>query len=337
LDERKQLALDHQVQIRQEETDAENKRAEDRKKAYEKRLEEQKRANEKRLEEEKRAAEERRKEELAQFRRAEEDYNNGQKIIADAKKANEDSLLTENEIKVNAENEAYAQKIAKLQEFNLSTEEVEREHKRKLAELNDEYFNSEAEKAIAKTEKQKEEADKQKAIEEALEQAKQAVREKGLSNVSNIGQQLQVLAGKNKEVAKAGLIVEGAVGVANIVSSTMQANAKAVAAFPLTGGQPFTTINTISGALSAAAQIKAVATGLKALGGGSAPSAPSMSAGNGGATPPTVAFNNTAENQIGQSIARTQAEQPPLQVTVLESDITTAQNNVAQLNEINTL
>ena len=62
-----------------------------------------------------------------------------------------------------------------------------------------------------------------------------------------------------------------------------------------------------------------------------------MSAGNGGATPPTVAFNNTAENQIGQSIARTQAEQPPLQVTVLESDITTAQNNVAQLNETNTL
>lgn len=337
LDERKDLALKNRVEIQQEETDAENKAAEERKKANEKRLEEQKRANEKLLEEQKRAAEERRKEELAQFRRAEEDYNNAQKIIADAKKANEDSLLTENEIKVNAENESYAQKIAKLQEFNLSTEEVEREHKRKLAELNDEYFNAEAERAIAETEKQKEEADKRLAIAEAEEQAKQAVRETGLSNVSNIGQQLQVLAGKNKEVAKAGLIVEGAVGVANIVSSTMQANAKAVAAFPLTGGQPFTTINTISGALSAAAQIKAVATGLKALGGGSAPSAPSMNAGNGGATPPTVAFNNTAENQIGQSIANAQADQPPLQVTVLESDITTAQNNVAQLNETNTL
>lgn len=337
LDERKNLALKNRVEIQQEETDAENKAAEERKKQNEKRLEAQKEAHKKLLEEQKRAAEERRKEELAQFRRVEEQYNEAQKIIKEARKANEDSLLTENEIKVNAENEAYAQKIAKLQEFNLSTEEVEREHKRKLAELNEEYFNAEAERAIANTEKQKEEADKQKAIEEALEQAKQAVRETGLSNVSNIGQQLQVLAGKNKQVAKAGLIVEGAVGVANIVSSTMQANAKAVAAFPLTGGQPFTTINTISGALSAAAQIKAVATGLKALGGGSAPSAPSMSAGNGGATPPTVAFNNTAENQIGQSIARTQAEQPPLQVTVLESDITTAQNNVAQLNETNTL
>lgn len=338
LDERKQLQLDHQVQIRQEETDAANKLAEDRKKAYEKRLEEQKKANEKRLEEEKRAAEERRKEELAQFRRVEEQYNEAQKIIKEARKANEDSLLTENEIKVNAENEAYAQKIAKLQEFNLSTEEVEREHKRRLAELNEEYFMAEAERAIADTEKKKEEADKQLAIEQALEDAKKAVRETGLNNASNIGQQMQVLAGKNKAVAKAGLIVEGAVGVANIVSNTMQAVAKSVATSPQTGGMPFSGIAIASGALSAAAQIKAISTGLKALGGGSAPTAPSISgAGGGGATPPAVAFNNTAENQIGQSIAQAQAEQPPMQVVVLESDISTAQNNVAQLNERNTL
>jgi hypothetical protein len=117
----------------------------------------------------------------------------------------------------------------------------------------------------------------------------------------------------------------------------MQAVSKTQSTFAGPVGIAMSAVNIASGALSAAAQIKAVATGLKALGGGSAPSAPSMSAGNGGATPPTVAFNNTAENQIGQGIARTQAEQPPLQVTVLESDITTAQNNVAQLNETNTL
>ena len=338
LDERKDLALKNRVEIQQEETDAENKAAEDRKKANEKRLEAQKEANKKLLEEQKRADEERRKEELAQFRRVEEDYANAQKIISEARKSNEDSLLTENQIKVNAENEAYAQKIAKLQEFNLSTEEVEREHKRKLAELNDEYFMAEAERAIADTEKKKEEADKQLAIEQALEDAKKAVRETGLNNASNIGQQMQVLAGKNKAVAKAGLIVEGAVGVANIVSNTMQAVAKSVATSPKTGGMPFSGIAIASGALSAASQIKAISTGLKALGGGSAPSAPAMGgAGGGAATPPAVAFNNTAENQIGQSIANTQAQQPPLQVTVLESDITTAQNNVAQLNETNTL
>ena len=149
---------------------------------------------------------------------------------------------------------------------------------------------------------------------------------------------LQILAGKNKNVAKAGLIVEGAVGLAKIVSNTMQANAAAVAATPLTGGMPFTAINTVSGALSAAAQIKAVSTGLKALGGGSAGSAPSFGGGGGavGSAPPQVAFNNTAENQIGQSVARTQSDNPPIMVNVLESDITTAQSNVNALVSENT-
>ena len=323
LDERKQLALDHRVQIRQEETDAANKLAEDRKKANEKRLEAQKEANKKRLEEQK---------------RADEKLLNEAKAIAE--KAKEEN---ENESKTDLERleEKYLEEKALLEKQKIDTLDLEIK-----------FLNDKNDILLAQQAKEKEAKDKQKEIDDAkkkesdqkeiddakaLEEAKQAVRETGLSNVSNIGKQLQVLAGKNKEVAKAGLIVEGAVGVANIVSSTMQANAKAVAAFPLTGGQPFTTINTISGALSAAAQIKAVSTGLKALGGGSAPSTPSMSAGNGGATPPTVAFNNTAENQIGQSIARTQAEQPPLQVTVLESDITNAQNNVVQLNERNTL
>jgi len=336
LDERKQMALNHRVQIRQEETEAENKLAEDRKKANEKRLADQKEANKKRLEEQKRADEEIRKEELRRFRKAEEDYNNAQKIISEARKSNENSLLSENEIKVNAENEAYAAKIAKLEEFNLSTEEVEKEHKRRLAELNDEYFAGEAARAIADTEVKKEQADKQKAIEEALEQAKKSVRETGVQNVSTIGQQLQVLAGKNKAVQKAGLVIEGAVGLANIVSSTMQANAKSVAAFPLTGGMPFVAINTVAGALSAAAQIKAVQTGLKAVGGGGSGSVPSMGGGQSSAAPPTVAFNNTAENQIGQSVARTQAENPPIKVNVLESDITRAQENVVKLEETNT-
>ena len=51
---------------------------------------------------------------------------------------------------------------------------------------------------------------------------------------------------------------------------------------------------------------------------------------------PSVAFNNTAENQIGQSIAKTQAEQPPLKVYVAESDISKAQNNVKVLVNNNT-
>jgi len=339
LDERKQLALTHRVQVRQEETDAENKLAEDRKKANEKRLAEQKEAAKKRLEEQKKEAEEARKAELEKYRKLQEEFNKANKIISDSRKANDDSLLTENERKVNAENEAYESKLEQLRYFNLSTEEIDAEHKRRLDELEQEYLDEKSEKFKTDDAARVESYDKQVADEKAVEDAKKGVREAGVQNVSNIGQQLQVLAGKNKAVAKAGLIVEGAVGIANIVSSTMQANAKAVAAFPLTGGQPFTTINTISGVLSAAAQAKAVATGLKALGGGSAPSAPNMGGGSGAvsASAPTVAFNNTAENQIGASVARTQAEQPPLKVAVLESDITRAQTNVIKLTETNTI
>lgn len=338
LDERKQLALNHRVQIRQEETDAENKLAEDRKKANEKRLEAQKEAAKKRAEEQKKADEDARKLELEKLKNLQKEYDDVQKIISESRKANDDSLLTENERKVNAENDAYLAKLEQLKAFNLSTEEIDEEHKRKLDEIEAEYLNEKSEQFKNDDAVRSESYDKQVADEKAVEEAKKGVREAGIQNISNIGQQLQVLAGKNKAVAKAGLLVEGAVGIANIVSSTMQANAKAVAAFPLTGGQPFTTINTISGALSGAAQVKAIATGLKALGGGGAPSVPNMGGGSTvSAAAPTVAFNNTAENQIGQSVARTQSEQPALRVTVLESDITNAQTNVVKLTETNTI
>lgn len=337
LDERKQLQLDHQVQIRQEETDAANKLAEDRKKANEKRLEAQKEAHKKLLEEQKRAAEERRKEELAQFRRVEEQYNEAQKIIAEARKANENSLLTENEIKVNAENEAYAQKIAKLQEFNLSTEEVEREHKRKLAELNDEYFNAEAEKAIERNAKDIEEAN-------AVAEAKKTIQDANIANVERGISLLSSFAGKNKKLQAAGIVAENSVAVAkSIISSNAAIPAINLKYAAIPGGQALAAseilANKISTGISIATSVAATAKALSALGGGGSASGGQVGGGGGaqGATPPTVAFNNTAENQIGQSIANTQAQQPPLQVTVLESDITTAQNNVAQLNETNTL
>jgi len=239
------------------------------------------------------------------------------------------------------------EEIDALKQKGVDTLEIERLNAEKFDILEQELFDKRAEEKRLQEEKlaqeeadrNKKKADEELATAKALEEAKQAVREAGLSNVENIGKNLQVLAGKNKAVAKAGLIVEGAVGLANIVSSTMQANAKAVAAFPLTGGMPFTAINTVSGALSAAAQIKAVSTGLKALGGGSAGASPSFG-GSGGAAgipnqPPQVAFNNTAENQIGQSVARTQGSQNVI-VSVLESDITTAQGNVNALISENT-
>lgn len=336
--ERTELKKTHLVEIAKEETDHENKLADERKKANDKRLADEKEAAKKRLEEQKKADEEEKKykEALAKDRRAKELEANT--IIKEAKKANDDSLLTENEIKVNAENEAYDEKLLKLLEFNLSTEELDKEHKRRLEELEEERLAKKGEKDQATLADAKNNSNEDVATTKAAEEAKKEVRSKGVEDVDNIGKQLQVLAGKNKAVAKTGLIIEGAVGLAKIVSSTMQAVSKTQATFAGPVGIAMSAVNIASGALSAAAQIKAVSTGLKALGGGEVPTAPSMGGGGvASAAAPTVAFNNTAENQIGASIARTQAEQPPLKVAVLESDITRAQTNVIKLTETNTI
>ena len=263
---------------------------------------------------------------------------------AEKRKAEEDKQREEREKKIE-EIKAYNEK---LRELTLSDEERKKELKAKLAledfeakkrayqseqEWEEEQEQKEIEAEDLRLQRQKENSDKEIEIEKAKQLAIKEVQDASVSNVENIGKNLQVLAGKNKAVAKAGLIVEGAVGAAKIVSSTMEGNAKAVAAFPLTGGMPFTAINTVSGALSLAAQVKSVNTGLAAIGGGGSSTSSGMPTPT--AASPAVSFNNTAENQIGQSVARTQSDLPPIEVFVQESEITKAQNNVKVLETNN--
>lgn len=173
-------------------------------------------------------------------------------------------------------------------------------------------------------------ADKEIEIERLKEQAKQEVRMQGLENIASIGQSLQALAGKNKDVARAGIILENAAGIAKIIVNTMVANAKAAAAFPLTAGQPFVGINTAAGALSIAASIKATQTALSKIGGGGdagGSTAPSMSAaaGGGGATAPQFnVVGNVGTNQLAGAIAGRQ--QQPVQAYVVANNVTTAQS-----------
>ena len=66
-----------------------------------------------------------------------------------------------------------------------------------------------------------------------------------------------------KGIAKGGVIIEKAAAIGQIWSNNAVANAKAVAAFPVAGGQPWVTINTVTAGLStittAAAAAKAIA------------------------------------------------------------------------------
>lgn len=147
------------------------------------------------------------------------------------------------------------------------------------------------------------------------------------------------LFGRNKKVQKGVVAVEGAIALGKLATNTVEAVGKDNATSPTTLGMPWSGIHIAQGAIGAASIISSTNKQLQALGGGSISGGGASSFG-GGAAPqatPQVAFNNTAENQIGQSVNKAQAEQPPLKVYVAESDISNAQNNVKVLVTKNTI
>lgn len=136
-----------------------------------------------------------------------------------------------------------------------------------------------------------------------------------------------------KGLAIAGIIVEKAGAIAQIISSTAIANAKAAAAFPLTGGLPWTGINTASAGISIASTIAAAVKGIQQINSASKnskstdgssvalpkyASAPSVSA-------PVVSVSqqNTVGQQISESISNGKSA---VKAYVVASDITTQQS-----------
>ena len=206
--------------------------------------------------------------------------------------------------------------------------------------------NVEAIEAV-KTESAKRTADKEIEVEIFLEDAKKTIREKATQSISAGISLIASLFGRNRAIQKAALIADGAVGIAKAVVNTNAANVAATAAgaslaIPSGGASviaaaALVTQNTISAGIGIAGIIAATAKGLSALGGGGSVSGSSVGGRGGGgggvqaSTAPSVAFNNTAENQIGQSLGKAQANQAPIIVNVLESDVTKAQNNVQAL------
>ena len=149
---------------------------------------------------------------------------------------------------------------------------------------------------------------------------------------------LKEIAGRNKKLQIAAVIVEQAAAIGKIVVNTGIANAKALAASPLTFGQPWVTINTISGVLSAAT---AVAAGVKAIqqinsaDSGTPASAPTINSPRGGQSisTPTVAGAVAPQIQTGggqnpsQQIADTigAASGKPIKTYVLAQDVSSKQ------------
>jgi len=152
----------------------------------------------------------------------------------------------------------------------------------------------------------------------------------------DFGNLLGQIAGKNKAIAIAGIVIAQAAAIGQIIANTGLANIKAVAASPLTFGQPWVAINTISAALSIASTIAGAAKSIQQInsaasqagvtGGGSAASAAGSSATlppapkAGGTTAPQIqtGMGQNPTSQIGETLG---AAQKPLRAYVVSQDI----------------
>ena len=152
--------------------------------------------------------------------------------------------------------------------------------------------------------------DEEIANEKAAQQAKVDLQLAYLDLFSQFGSTLQALAGKNKSLQIAGIVIEQAAAIGKIVVNTGIANAKALAASPLTFGQPWIAINTISAGLSIATSIAGAAKAIQQInsvntnnpsptGGGAGGS---VSGAGAAPTAPTVAATQAPQIQSGQGI-----------------------------------
>ena len=167
--------------------------------------------------------------------------------------------------------------------------------------------------------------------------AKAEIQNAYMDLAGQFGSLLQQIAGKNKKIAIAGIIIEQAASIGKIIANTAVANAKAVAAFPITAGQPWVTINTISAALGIASTVAGAAKSIQQINSSDNATAPSAGGANlpRGSAPnaPTIASApvpqiNTGGGQnpslqIAESIGA--ASGKPVKTYVLQQDVSNSQ------------
>jgi len=179
--------------------------------------------------------------------------------------------------------------------------------------------------------------DQEIATERAANAAKHEINMAYLGLFEQFGGVLSQVAGKNKALAIAGVIIQQAASIGQIIASTGIANAKAVAASPLTFGMPWVAINSVSAGLSIAASVAgavksiseinkaASQAGVSGGGGGSAASAPSIAVPRvAGAAAPQIQTGGgmNPNTQIAQTLS---AAQKPVRAYVVSGDVSSQQ------------
>ena len=169
--------------------------------------------------------------------------------------------------------------------------------------------------------------------------ARQQVLDSYIGIVQNASALARNIFEKNKGVQIAALIAEQAAAIAQIVVNTASANAKAVSASPLTGGLPWTAINTVSAGIGIASAIANTAKGIRAIrsaspatggasGGASLPQTPS---GASAAAPIAPQANAQVVGQTLNRDAINRAGSAATRAYVVESDISSSQERTRRI------
>lgn len=188
----------------------------------------------------------------------------------------------------------------------------------------------------AKTEIYADGSEQRKLIAEAEAEFQRAQLMQIADVTQSFGRLLQQLGEENKALAVAGIIVEQIASSAKIILSTTEANAKAVAASPLTAGQPWVAINTISAGLGIAAGTAAAVKAISKIGGGGSVTSDG-GVGNIGGGAQAPSFNVVGQSGVNQLADTLNQEQQPIQAFVVGSQVTTQQeldNNIVNTANI---
>lgn len=247
-------------------------------------------------------------------------------------------------IKLSAKDKAEALGLIN-KKYEILNTELEAENKKKKEK-------EEAETQNNKFKKLNEAADRQNAIDlkrindndtekrakdKAYLEYKQSIQDSEFKIASDAVNLLNIIAGKNETLQKIAVVADGAIAVAKIITSTMAANAAALAtpqAIATSGlsAIPVIARNKISAAIGIATTVAATAKALSALGGGGGGSVGggSLPGGSGGgASAPilpqasSTTLNQGQVNQIGNVAAR---------AFVVESDVSGQQERIRRLN-----
>ncbi len=214
-------------------------------------------------------------------------------------------------------------------DVNAYYDELEEEARKKDTENAIAAKNEENAKIKALNDKKLQDEITQIQEEEKNRQKQYAVVGNAIGNLQNI---FAAFGKESKALAIAGIVTEQVASISKIISNTGIANAKAVAISPLTLGQPWVGINSVSAGLSIAGSVAGAAKSIADLKSNKkTPSMGRVSSGVRGAAPTTApqtpSFNIVGQggtNQLAEAIGS--QSQQPIKAYVVSNDVTTAQS-----------